>query len=80
MSDDLLYRIYDHNLVEDTEDLNEETPLWLNIIVKYFYNEDFTDKEINSIEDIHYDTSVEMFYMVPLLILCLEDAIEKALN
>ena len=80
MSDDLLYRIYDHNLVEDTEDLNEETPLWLNIIVKYFYNEDFTDKEINSIEDIHYDTSVEMFYMIPLLILCLEDAIEKALN
>ena len=80
MSDDLLYRIYDHNLVEDSEDLNEETPLWLNIIVKYFYNEDFTDKEINSIEDIHYDTSVEMFYMIPLLILCLEDAIEKALN
>ena len=80
LSDDLLYRIYDHNLVEDTEDLNEETPLWLNIIVKYFYNEDFTDKEINSIEDIHYDTSVEMFYMIQLLILCLEDAIEKALN
>ena len=39
-----------------------------------------TFSSIESINDIHYDTSMQAFYLIPLLILCLENAIEKALN
>ena len=78
--DELVYDIIEHNLVDDDKDLNEVTPLWRNIIVKYFYNEDYTKDEVQSIYNIDFDESIQAFYMIPTLILCLEYAIEKLLK
>ena len=66
--------------LEDVKDLNNPTPLWINILIKHFSGESITTEEIESVNDIHYDTSMQAFYLIPLLILCLENAIEKALN
>ena len=78
--DELVYDIIEHNLVADDKDLNEVTPLWRNIIVKYFYNEEYTKDEVESILNIDFTESIQAFYMIPTLILCLEYAIEKLLK
>jgi hypothetical protein len=78
--DELTYDIVEHNLVKDDQDLNEVTPLWRNIIVKYFYDEDYTQHEVESILKIDFEESIQAFYMIPTLILCLEYAIEKLLK
>ena len=71
---DLLYHIHDHELYENEEDL------WKNILVKYFYNDIYTEEEVNSIETINFSESKEAFYIIPLLILCLEKTIENTLK
>lgn len=81
LTDELVYKILDHTLEDETDTIVEDIPLYENILVKHFYGEDFTSKEIKSIvEDFHYDNAVKAFYMIPLFILCLENAIEKALK
>lgn len=79
MSDELMYNIIDNKLVEDIKS-EEYVPLWKNILIKYFNNEDYTDNEIKSIVDMHFDASIEAFYTIPLLIFCLEYAIENMLK
>jgi hypothetical protein len=78
--DEMVYNIQDHKLIDNIEDLNEKIPLWQNIIVKYFYDDNLTVEEVNSIYDINYDQSIQAFYTIPLLIFCLESYIEKALG
>lgn len=78
--DELVYAINDNKLVDDSEDLNSPDMKWINIIIKYFNNEKYTDKEINSIQNIHFDESIRAFYMIPLLIFCLENSIENMLK
>lgn len=78
--DELVDAIETHTLVENDQNLNEVTPLWRNIIIKYFYNEDYTEDEVKSIENIDFNESIRVYYMIPTLILCLEYAIEKLLN
>lgn len=80
IDENIIYRISDMKLIEDVKDLNNPTPLWINILIKHFSGESITTEEIESVNDIHYDTSMQAFYLIPLLILCLENAIEKALN
>ena len=67
------------------DDIQTDNPfLWTNVLVKHFAdNQDriyITENELQSLIDNHYDTSKEAFYYIPLLILCLETAIKKALN
>jgi hypothetical protein len=77
---DLVFRIMDNNLVSDVEDLNHKIPLWVNILIKHFSGERFTENEVNSIEEMNFDTSFAAFYNIPLLIYCLEDRIENILK
>ena len=76
--DELVYAIQDHKIIEDNQE--NETPLWQNIFVKYFYGEDLTKEEVESALDIDFNTAIKTFYMIPLLIFCLEYYIEKALG
>ena len=79
--DEIMFRILDKKLIDnDIENLNVKIPKWINIFIKHFTGEIFTEEEIKSIEDFRFDTSMQAFYMIPLLILCLESAIEKALD
>lgn len=84
MEDDLYYRVLNHQLLPQEEDINESTKIWQNILVRYFMTGDkeikITEAELKSAKNANYDDSMEAFYSIPLLILCLEDAIEKALN
>ena len=80
LEDDIIFRVQDHKLVEEVDSIVEDIELWKNIIVKHFYDEDFTTKEIESINNIRFDVSYKAFYLIPLFILCLETAIEKALK
>ena len=80
LEDDIVHRIMDHNLVEDIYSNVEDIELWKNILIKHFYDEDFTAKEIEDINNMKFDTSYKAFYLIPLFILCLENAIEKALK
>ncbi len=79
MSDELMYAILDNKLVEDIKS-EDVIPLWKNILIKYFNDGKYTDKEIQSIIDMHFDASIEAFYTIPLLIFCLENAIENMLK
>lgn len=87
MDDDLYYRIMDNNLVEVNEgdDPNYTAPIWKNIIIRYFYDPDdkitITEEEIKSLDtNMMISDSMHTFYTIPLLIFCLEKAIEKALK
>ena len=87
IEDDLFYRILEGNLVDEIEynDLNDPAPIWENIIIRHFKDIDehkvtITEEELESLRNINYDDSMKFFYLLPLLILCLENAIEKALN
>lgn len=76
----LIFDIKDHNLVEGSLDDTVPIPLWKNIIIKYFYHEFYSTDEIRSADEWRFETAVEAFYMIPILIKCLEDAIEDALT
>lgn len=78
--DEILYMISDGELLDNVKDLNCKVPLWANVLVKHFYDEEFTVEEINAVAEMKFNSSIQAFYMIPLLILCLETAIEKALN
>ena len=80
VSDDILYNIYDNVLIEDIKDLNKKQPLWINILIKHFSGEEITDEEIKSVYNMDFNNSLEAFYIIPLLILCIEDNMEKLLN
>ena len=74
LDEDLLYHIYEYRLYESEEDL------YKNILIKYFYDDTISEEELNSIEDIKFDFNKETFYMIPLLIFCLEKFIENVLK
>ena len=79
IGDDLLYDIQDHKLVpEDDNELKPE--LWKNILVKYFYDEDLTEDEIMSIENLKFEYAKNAYYIIPLLIFCLEKYMISVLN
>lgn len=79
ISDDLVYEITDHKLLDNNDD--ELKPiLWKNILVKYFYNEDITEDEVRSIENIKFEYSRDAYYTIPLLIFCLEKYMISVLN
>lgn len=78
--DEMVYDIQDHKLLENIEDLNQKNQLWKNIIIKYFYDDNFTTDEVNSILEMDFNDSIQAFYTIPLLIFCLESYIEKALS
>lgn len=81
LDEQLLFDIAEHNLIDENDlMMNQDLPLWRNILVKYFYNENLTEAEINSIEDIHIGNAIQTFYTVPLLILVLEYYIELLLS
>lgn len=73
--DELMYTILDNQLIPfDCHD----NQVWKNVLIKYFNTDkiSITDQEIESIENMQFERSVEAFYMIPLLIFCLEKSIE----
>ena len=80
IDDELYYAIMDNTIVEDFKDLEVKPPLWRNIIVKYFNGGEITEKEVQSVVDMHFDKSITAFYIIPVLIFCLENTIEKLLK
>lgn len=80
LSDEIIINILEGKLVNDDNNENQKSLLWQNIIIKYFLHQDFTIDEINAIEDLDFHSSKDAFYTIPLLIFCLERAIENALK
>jgi hypothetical protein len=78
---ELIYDIQENKLIDTkVKDENHDIPYWKNILVKYFNGGDFTDDEVESIETLDFGYSMKAFYIIPLLILALEDAIESILK
>jgi hypothetical protein len=77
--DELMYAILDNKLATDD---HPEVCKWRNILIKYFNPEDgdITDAELEAVEELPFERSVEAFYMIPLLIFCLEKSIETLIN
>ena len=80
IGDEFLYDIVDHKLVPEFEEDELKPELWKNIIIKYFYDEDYTVEEIKSIENLKFEYAKNAYYIIPLLIFCLEKAIFRALK
>lgn len=74
--DDLMYAILDNKLVKD----GCSAPKWQNILIKYFNGGDITEDELLSVENMPFERSTEAFYMIPLLIFCLEDSIKTLIS
>lgn len=77
--EDIMDHILEHKLYNDDPN-NFEDAIWRNILIKYFYGDKLEDTEIEDIDNLKFDNQIGMFYIIPLLILCLEDYIEKLLN
>ena len=80
LDEEIVFNIVEHKLIKDVKDPNGNTPIWQNILTKYFWDEDITDEELNSINDIDFQYSKDAFYLIPLLIFCLEKFIDKVLG
>ena len=79
ISDEFLYAITEHKLVK--EEYEEDKPnLWKNILIKRFYNEELTKEEIDSVENINFEYAKDAYYIIPLLIFCLEEYMISVLN
>lgn len=83
IDEDLLYAIKDHKLVKlgvSETDSEIKPELWKNVIIKYFYDENLTIDEVNSIKNLNFDYAKNAYYIMPLLIFILEKYITKTLN
>lgn len=69
-----LYHMHDNELYTLPEEL------WKNILVKHFHNGVLTKEEIDSIDRMEFGFTKDMFYLIPLMIYCLEQSIEKVLR
>ena len=74
IDEDIIYHINDNKLYCDEE------KLWINILIKYFNNNIMTQDEVDSIEEMDFSSSKDAFYIIPLLIFCLEKTIENVLK
>lgn len=52
----------------------------INIITKYFNNEEITLDELELLKDIDYFENHELYYCIPLVIYCLEQKIQNTLT
>ena len=80
LKDGLITRIKENILIDPSKDNMEVKPYWVNIIIRYFNNTIPSMDEIKSIDEWRFDNSIEAYYMIPLLIMSLETAIEKVLS
>lgn len=79
IKDELIYDIQD-NKIQD-----EMNNMWKNIIIKYFNDETYSEDDIKDIDRYlskspYTSLAHDMFYHLPLLIFCLEKAIENVLK
>lgn len=77
LSEDIIIRILENNIIDENDD---KSLLWQNIIIKYFLDQDLTEDELDSINEISFEASKDAFYIIPLLIFCLEKFIENTLK
>lgn len=88
LDDQITYAIINQEYVDEAthNDLNHPSPLWVNILIRHFYDKDkdritITEEELKSLDnDLIIADSMHVFYLIPLVIYCLETAIEKVLN
>lgn len=66
ISDEIILNILENKLFEE-----DEKKLY-NIIIKYFNDTELTKNDIDVVSDIEYKDSVELFYIIPAIIFCLE--------
>ena len=51
-----------------------------NIIIKYFYNEKLNADDIDSLNNIDFDDTIEYFYNIPVLLYTLDSSIKELLK
>lgn len=66
--------------IENNEIQTEQDSLWKNILIKYFNNTDLTLEEVENVSEMDFRDAKNAFYLIPLLIFCLEKGIENALK
>ena len=76
--ENIMDHIREHKLYEDYPEDNDF--IWKNVMVKYFYDEDLTDSEVEEIDNMRFDNNIAMFYIIPIMIFCLEKYIERVLR
>jgi hypothetical protein len=52
---------------------------FLNIIIKYFLEEQYKSEVVDYINNIDYNSNIILFYNIPIIIYILEDAVKKLL-
>ena len=50
-----------------------------NIMIKYFNNEEITTEDLNQLKHVDYMENKEFFYMIPIIIFCIEQQISNTL-
>lgn len=63
-------------LYDDAEVEDNKLRALFNIIIKYFNNIDLEGKDIFRIDDIDYSHNLELFYMIPIVIYCIDNFME----
>ena len=75
--DELVYRITDNEIIKNNEGNKDR---WKNILVKYFNGGSIEESELESMENYDFNDSTEAFYMIPLLIYCIEESIKTLIK
>jgi hypothetical protein len=51
-----------------------------NIIIKYYNNKDLTFEDMHSLNNIDYNSNIELYYKIPMVIFCIERKIVDNLS
>lgn len=74
--------LFKQELIDNIEsgELFDNELSYYNIIIKYFWNLDITQDDINYLFEIEYEDNEVLFYTIPCIIYCLKKIVESKLK
>ena len=68
------------DIIDKIKNKSMTDDVMVNILIKYFNNEEVTFEDLHSLKNIDYVSTKELFYLIPITIYCLENIIVNILT
>ena len=73
---DFLERVKNNNQYQDIDKSDQ----WMNIVIKYMNDESISMDDINLLDNLEFDTSRKLFYIIPCVIFVIRESIKNILK
>ena len=58
----------------------EDNNKYMNIIIKYFNNEEIVEKDLHLLDEINYVPEMRLFYEIPMILFILDKAMTELMT